>query len=267
MYEAAYTLLEEYPALGSSAGSKYIYNLNSYQVASLGSEVWKGWVEFTSLENYKDFWGVAKESLPKAYDVTKENLPKGLRIYAEEGLLGVDTETFDRYINGQMSEEEFNSTTVRIAISLALMGRGKALGLGEREAIKAELTAIKGATFSELRQVAEFLKQSGLNSAQRREVIEAFNPGADVLKLKEDLVVKRYYGGTADPRGRWVTTEELTDPINQLALPPGNTAINVSSWTIPKGTEVLKGQAAPNFGRLGGAEQIFVPNLNKLIPY
>ncbi|WP_082799338.1 glycohydrolase toxin TNT-related protein [Geobacillus icigianus] len=90
--------------------------------------------------------------------------------------------------------------------------------------------------------------------------MEAFNPGAQVVKLQDDLVVYRYYGGAANPRGRWVTTEKLSAPINKLALPPGSTAEYVTKWIIHKGTEVLQGTVAPNFGRSGGAVQIYLPN-------
>lgn len=116
------------------------------------------------------------------------------------------------------------------------------------------------ATLGEIRQATEFLRNNGLNATQRREVIEAFNPGAQVVKLQDDLVVYRYSGGVANPRGRWVTTEQLSDPVNQLALPPGSTAENVTKWVIPKGTEVFKGTVAPNFGKQGGAAQIYLPD-------
>lgn len=56
----------------------------------------------------------------------------------------------------------------------------------------------------------------------------------------------------------------MSDPVNQFALPPGSTAENIRKWVIPKGTEVLKGTVAPNFGRKGGAVQIYVPNPNVL---
>jgi len=120
------------------------------------------------------------------------------------------------------------------------------------------------ATYAELKQAAQFLKENGLDTAQRREVIKAFNPGAEVVKLDKDLAVYRYYGGAANPRGRWVTTSPLDDPINQLALPPGSTAENMTKWVIPKGTEVFEGTVAPNFGRPGGAPQIYLPNPNVL---
>ena len=119
-------------------------------------------------------------------------------------------------------------------------------------------------TYAELKKVDRFLKKNGLNAAQRREVIEAFNPGTEVITLDKDLVVYRYYGGGANSRGRWVTIRPLNDPTNQLALPPGSTAENMKQWVIPKGTEVLKGTAAPHFGRMGGAPQIYLPNQNLL---
>lgn len=116
------------------------------------------------------------------------------------------------------------------------------------------------ATLGEIKQATEFLKNNGLTAAQRREVIEAFNPGAQVVKLQDDLVVYRYSGGAANPKGRWVTTEQLSDPVNQLALPPGSTAENVTKWVIPKDTEVFQGTVAPNFGKQGGAAQIYIPD-------
>ncbi|SHE37787.1 hypothetical protein SAMN02745195_00329, partial [Thermoanaerobacter uzonensis DSM 18761] len=54
----------------------------------------------------------------------------------------------------------------------------------------------------------------------------------------------------------WLTTELLKDPVNQLALPPGNKAGNIQQWIIPKGTKVLKGTVAPHWGKPGGAPQI-----------
>jgi len=74
------------------------------------------------------------------------------------------------------------------------------------------------------------------------------------------LVVYRYYGGASEPRGKWVTKKLLTDPVNQLALPPGSTTEKVKQWVIPKDTEVLIGTVAPNFGKPGGAPQIYVPD-------
>jgi hypothetical protein len=122
----------------------------------------------------------------------------------------------------------------------------------------------KKTAYGELKQTAQFLKYKGLNATRRREVIKAFNPGIEIIKLDKDLTVYRYSGGIANPRGRWVTTGLLSDPVNQLALPPGSTAENITQWIIPKNTEVLNGTAAPNFGRIGKAVQIYVPDSSVL---
>ncbi|AIS51459.1 hypothetical protein TKV_c02540 [Thermoanaerobacter kivui] len=77
--------------------------------------------------------------------------------------------------------------------------------------------------FKELKDVVKFLKENGINNQKdRRDIIEAFNPGAEVIELNKDVVVYRYYGGNSNTRGRWLTTELLSDPVNELALPHGN---------------------------------------------
>ncbi|WP_029688868.1 glycohydrolase toxin TNT-related protein [Thermoanaerobacter sp. A7A] len=81
-----------------------------------------------------------------------------------------------------------------------------------------------------------------------------------MVVLDSDTLAYRYYGGNSNPRGQWLTTELLKDPVNQLALPPGNKAENIQQWIIPKGTKVLKGTVAPHWGKLGGAPQIFIPD-------
>jgi len=120
-------------------------------------------------ENFNKGIGVAAtgETYGKSWEVVKENFPKGFKEFGTQGLLGVDPDTFDRYINGQMSKEEFDRTTEIIAINLALMGRGKALGLGGRGAIKAEFTSIKagaksaGKGFNSFSALKKFLGSPG----------------------------------------------------------------------------------------------------------
>ncbi|NNG67180.1 hypothetical protein [Caldanaerobacter subterraneus] len=68
-----------------------------------------------------------------------------------------------------------------------------------------------------MKDVASFLKENGINSQKdRRDIIEAFNPGAEVIELNKDVVVYIYYDGNSNPRGKWLTIELLKDPINQL---------------------------------------------------
>jgi hypothetical protein len=186
--------------------------------------------------------------------------------HPDDGKTYLDAVNKDSIYNGGQSMDA--------KAGMILVEGGSILGRGTANAVTdAEISAIQSsqaarisnsATYSELKQAAEFLKNNGLSTAQRREVIEAFNPGAQVVTLEQDLVVYRYYGGAADPRGRWVTTQPLTDPVNQLALPPGSTAENVTTWVIPKGTQVLQGEVAPNFGRTGGANQIYIPDKSVL---
>lgn len=121
------------------------------------------------------------------------------------------------------------------------------------------------ATFQELRHLVKHLRDSDVPRQHRRQVIEAFGPGARVEQLRSDLYVYRYYGGTASPRGRWLTEQVLTDPVQELALPPNSTAEYVKRWIVPRGTVVVRGTVAPNFGRPGGASQVYVVNSQVLV--
>ncbi|MGB9780684.1 hypothetical protein, partial [Caldanaerobacter sp.] len=66
-----------------------------------------------------------------------------------------------------------------------------------------------------MKDVARFLKENGINNQKdRRDIIEVFNPGAEVIELNKDVVVYIYYDGNSNdgnsnPRGRWLTTELL----------------------------------------------------------
>jgi hypothetical protein len=87
---------------------------------------------------------------------------------------------------------------------------------------------------------------------------EIAQKGTRTVTLTDDLVVFRNFGGEADTRGRWLVSAMPANPRKDLALPPGNTAEDVSTWIIPKGTEIIVGPAAPLNGLPGGAEQIYV---------
>lgn len=43
-----------------------------------------------------------------------------------------------------------------------------------------------------------------------------------------------------------------------LSLPPGNTATNISSFLISKGSTVLSGKVAAMFGQVGGGIQWWI---------
>jgi len=115
--------------------------------------------------------------------------------------------------------------------------------------------------------IGAFLTKAGKNADKVSEIKEAFQPGAKIVKLENDTVVYRYWGGNNSvEKGEWVTTELLSDPKNQLSLPPSNTAEFVTSYTIPAGTEVVAGNAAAmeKWGTAGGGFQIYIPDINVL---
>jgi hypothetical protein len=93
------------------------------------------------------------------------------------------------------------------------------------------------------------------------QVKNAFGSDAKVTTLKQDTTVYRYYGGDSAPSSYWVTPTKSSNPISELALPPGNTAQYVDSIVLKKGTTILEGTVAPNFGQPGGGYQYYVPGL------
>jgi hypothetical protein len=89
----------------------------------------------------------------------------------------------------------------------------------------------------------------------------AFCSDAQITTLAEDKIVYRYYGGDSSASSYWVTPNKVADPISELALPHGNTAQYVELVVIPKGTTIIEGTVAPNFGQPGGGYQFYVPNI------
>jgi hypothetical protein len=85
--------------------------------------------------------------------------------------------------------------------------------------------------------------------------------------LSEDTTLYRSYGGTAGELGPYWTRTPPAGPLQATmdsALNPawGNTAQNVSSIVVPKGTTIYEGFAAPQGGLLGGGSQVYIPKVN-----
>ncbi|WP_322801519.1 RHS repeat-associated core domain-containing protein, partial [Thermoflexus sp.] len=108
----------------------------------------------------------------------------------------------------------------------------------------------------------------------RETVARAFQGTPQVITLQEDLIVYRHWGGGAQEVGSpWFSPKPYTRPGNArryLALPPGNTAEQISVFKIPAGTTILRGKVAPQieyFGpyAVGGGEQIYLPDPSKAI--
>jgi RHS repeat-associated protein len=82
---------------------------------------------------------------------------------------------------------------------------------------------------------------------------------SDVTQV--DTVMFRVWGGEAGKVGGWLTptapANRLT-AIQDLALPPANSAQWVSGVTVPAGTRIQSGTAAAAFGQAGGAPQVLL---------
>ncbi len=85
--------------------------------------------------------------------------------------------------------------------------------------------------------------------------------------LTEDTTLYRVYGGNAGPLGSYWTRTPPSGPLQSTidsALDPawGNTAENVNTIVVPKGTTIYEGTAAPQGGLVGGGNQVYVPKVD-----
>jgi hypothetical protein len=89
------------------------------------------------------------------------------------------------------------------------------------------------------------------------------NPWIGPIKsyvTQKETIMYRYWGGRSARIGAWVSPRYYPSIYARtgLALPPGNTAEFVSEVTVPAGTRVQSGTAAPAFGERGGFPQVFL---------
>ena len=90
------------------------------------------------------------------------------------------------------------------------------------------------------------------------------------MKIAEnDTLVYRWHNGDDEVRhlGRFATPSKMEDKTvarEILALPPENKMRHLDVFEVRKGTVLFEGKIAPNFGHLGGGDQVFIPdNLEK----
>jgi len=90
--------------------------------------------------------------------------------------------------------------------------------------------------------------------------------------LQSDVVASRFSGGTSESIGRFLTTRQTVGRIGSAAqaraalnLPSGATAETVTSFVIPRGTEIFVGRVA---GGAAKATQIFIkdPGVLRVLP-
>jgi RHS repeat-associated protein len=87
------------------------------------------------------------------------------------------------------------------------------------------------------------------------------------MVTQEATTLYRAYGGNAEELGSYWTRTAPTGPlqtrIDGALLPKwGNTAESVSRITVPKGTTIYDGFAAPQGNLMGGGSQVFIPQVN-----
>ena len=143
------------------------------------------------------------------------------------------------------------------AISGTLEGAatGAAIGFGAGAVVGA---AVGGdSAYSSYSNASAFLKSHGVSNPDG--VLSTYKGTPQVKTLNADTTVYRTWGGDAHELGHWVSPQNYgSSARSMLSLPPGNTAENVSSFVIQKGTSVLSGQVAPMFGQPGGGLQWWV---------
>ncbi len=111
----------------------------------------------------------------------------------------------------------------------------------------------------------------------RAAVGRSFRGDPEAITLTEALIVHRHWGGGASQTGSpWFSPKTYVRPGNaqrHLALPTGNTAENVTSFRIPAGTTILRGQVASQAGNagfgpnaIGRGIQIYLPDPSVAIP-
>jgi len=195
----------------------------------------------------------------------------GVALTAKAVLHVIDKEYKDAALSGLAAITSFVGASIigggmtigKSIVGAVASGGSSAIHFNDGNYIGGALCALSAFAFAyggvRVAKVDKFIKDNVPPDFQRS-VREAFTSNAKVTKLTEDMTVYRYHGGVSDPKNFWVTPNQYSNPSSSLALPPGNSTQYMSTFTIPKGTTILQGSVAPNFGQTGGGYQIYLPN-------
>jgi Flp pilus assembly pilin Flp len=99
-------------------------------------------------------------------------------------------------------------------------------------------------------------------------IANTFRAGSYTSKvLDEPVTLYRVYGGEAGELGKYWTRTKPSGPLQSrmdLALDPawGNTATQVTTIKVPKGTTIFEGAAERQGNLLGGGNQIVIPKVD-----
>lgn len=79
--------------------------------------------------------------------------------------------------------------------------------------------------------------------------------------LEQDTYLYRAWGDKSPDMSFYWSADPPAGPLQaktDSALPPWNSAENVTVVRVPAGTKVYEGSVAPDFGRTGGGSQVVV---------
>ena len=101
-----------------------------------------------------------------------------------------------------------------------------------------------------------YISQYGGNVKQ---VLSAYKGNPRLKVLDSNTTVYRTWGGVSGKVGHWTSPKNYGPAARKmLSLPLENTAVNTSTFLIPKGSTVLSGKAAALFGQPGGGIQWWI---------
>ena len=95
-------------------------------------------------------------------------------------------------------------------------------------------------------------------------VLEAWIGTPEVVTTTKAVTLYRVWGGSARQLGAWLSPVLPTSGASvrsAMALPPQNEAVFWCVVTVPPGTRMRTGLAAPAFGQPGGGRQVELLNL------
>lgn len=199
-------------------------------------------------------------------DLTGHNpaLIAGGYIYISRVITSPDTQQDIQYITMDIAEGNYLAAGLDglgvVIPGVTGVGKAGTKLYDEARSVSHSLAERTSSYFKGAGKIDNFIS-SNVPKQFQTQVKNAFGSDAKVTTLIQDTTVYRYYGGDSAPSSYWVTPTKVSNPISELALPPGNTAEYVDSIVLQKGTTVLEGTVAPNFGHLGGGYQYYVPSM------
>ena len=174
----------------------------------------------------------------------------------------------DGYRRGEIAGE----TVADVAQVVAGAGVGKNV---------AKVTANSAKAMNTARKVTQSSKVIGKGEAAVLDLmgekavgqLKNFRGTVKVIELTNDVKLSRYYGGNAQPVGRYLSNGPISKIIDRVGLAlPGefNSMSGVAEIMVPKGTKMIKGTVGSQakeygFPFYGGRTQYYSPSLENFV--